>query len=151
LESEVTALCEYYAPVLNRLGCDIGQLKKCEWPALKAHMRKQPRNMSVQEFYNRLFTNPNLKETFKNVIMLVEIILCIPVSSAVCERGFSAMARIKSDWRASLNIKMLNYLMTITLQGPQPSDYNAERALAMWWHGGQRARRPCFDDPEEII
>ncbi|KAH3893531.1 hypothetical protein DPMN_017678 [Dreissena polymorpha] len=62
--------------------------------------------MSVQEFYNRLFTNPKLKETFKNEIMLVEIILCIPVSSAVCEIGFSAMARIKSDWRASWNIKI---------------------------------------------
>jgi hypothetical protein len=55
------------------------------------------------------------------------------------------MARIKSDWRANLNPDMLNYLMAISIAGPAPKDYNASRAAVLWWHGGQRARRPEFD------
>jgi hypothetical protein len=60
------------------------------------------------------------------------------------------MARIKSDWRASLNPDMLNYLMAISVSGPQVSDYNCTRALIMWYHGGQRQRRPQFDEKDAV-
>ncbi|KAH3859519.1 hypothetical protein DPMN_102336 [Dreissena polymorpha] len=78
--------------------------------------------------------------------MLVEIILVVPTSSAICERGFSAMARIKSDWRASLQPDMLNRLMAISISGPAVGEYNCTRALNLWYTGGQRQRRPVFDD-----
>ena len=132
------------------MGCDVDHLKEAEWPSLKVHMNRQPRGISVSDFYHRLFTNQNLKETMKNILMLAEIILCIPVSSAICERGFSTMARVKSDWRSRLNIDMLNILMAISIEGPASSDYNAQRALELWWHGGQRTRRPDFHDLDEL-
>jgi hypothetical protein len=109
-------------------------------------MSHQPKDISVHEFYNRLFMNPNHSENLHNILMLVEIILCIPVSSAVCERGFSAMARVKSDWRARLDISMLNMLMALAIEGPPVGAYNAQRAIELWWHGGQRARRPDFHE-----
>ena len=46
-EDEINALCEYYTPVLNRMGCDIQHLKQAEWPALKVHMKRQPKQISV--------------------------------------------------------------------------------------------------------
>lgn len=133
---------ELFAGVLNRFECDIDHLKQTEWPALKVRM-KRDNNSSVQDFYHRLFTIPNQKETLKNILVLAEIILCIPVSSDICERGFFfAMARLNSDWRSRLTPDMLNFLMAISIQGPEPMDYNAARALSLWWHGGERARRP---------
>lgn len=144
-EDQLEALCEFFADMLNRFECDIDHLKQTEWPALKVRMKRDGNNTSVQDFYHRLFTNPNQKETLKNILVLAEIILCIPVSSAICERGFSAMARIKSDWRSRLTPDMLNFLMAVSIQGPEPMDYNAARALNLWWHGGERARRPEFE------
>lgn len=142
-EDSLNELCLYYAVVLDRMGCDVAHLRDVEWPLLKVHMNRQRRGISVSELYNRLFTHSNLEETMKNILMLVEIVLCIPVSSAICERGFSTMARVKSDWRSRLDVKMLNCLMAISIQGPQ--EYNPQRALEKWWHGGQRSRRPDFD------
>lgn len=81
--------------------------------------------IGVQELYKRLFCDPNLVGTFKNILICVEIVLCIPMSSAICEGGFSAIARIKSDWRASLNEDMLNCLRAISITGLDPKDFNA--------------------------
>ena len=144
-EEAINDLCDHYSVVLNRMGCDIPHLKEDEWPSLKVHMNRQPRNISVTDFYHRIFTNQNLKQNFENILILVEIILCIPVSSAICERGFSTMSRIKFDWRSKLDIEMLNILMAVSIEGPSSGDYNCQRALELWWHGGQRARRPQFD------
>lgn len=98
---EINALCKFYAAVLNRINFNKLQLKQVEWPGLKVDMKRQNVGVGVQKFYKRLFCDPNLVDTFKNILMCVEIVLCIPMSSAICERGFSAIARIKSDWRAS--------------------------------------------------
>lgn len=101
-EEELENLLTYYREVLVSLECDIEHVKNPEWQALKAHMKRQPKSTTTEAFSHRLFTSQNLEERFHNILMLVECILCIPVSSAICERGFSAMTRIKSDWRACL-------------------------------------------------
>ena len=81
----------------------------------------------MYDFYHRLFTNPNQKETQMNILVLVETVLCIQVSSAMCEQEFSTMARIRSDWHTRLAPKMLNFLMAVSIQGPKFMDYNATR------------------------
>lgn len=57
-------------------------------------MKRQNVGVGVQQLYKRLFCDPNLVDTFKNILMCVEIVLCIPMSSAICEHGFLAIARI---------------------------------------------------------
>lgn len=111
-------------------------------------MHQQAAGIGAQLMYQRLFTDPNLSVYFQNILMLVEIILCITISSAVCERGFSAMARIKSDWTSRLSPEMPNYLMGISIAGPDTNEYNAQRAFLLWWHGGARNRKPEFGDDE---
>lgn len=148
-EEELKRLCEYYHElILARFNCDIQHLQQVEWPAMKVYMKKQPRSVDLESYFKTLFTTPCLVERFSNILVLIEIILCIPVSSAVCERGFSAMARIKSDWRASLTHEMLNYLMAISIHGPAVEQYNCEHALELWFRGGDRARRPVFTNQE---
>ena len=116
-EDSVAGLCNHYSVVLQRMNCDIAQ---AEWVALQLHMKRQPKDLNVFEMYNRMFINPDL---FQNILMLVEIILSIPVSSAIRERGFSNKARVKSDWRSRLDSEMLNALMAISIEGPDLSDY----------------------------
>jgi hypothetical protein len=43
--------------------------------------------------------------------MLIETVLVLPISSAICERGFSAVKRIKSDWRSNLRTETMNHLL----------------------------------------
>ncbi|XP_014669372.1 PREDICTED: uncharacterized protein LOC106810507 [Priapulus caudatus] len=148
-EDEVATLCDHFRARLERMGCQVDELIQTEWPALKAHMQRN-RQHSTDDLYRKCFCCNNLKERFKNILMLVEIILVIPTSSAICERGFSAMARVKSDWRASLQPDMLDYLMAITVSGPPAGEYNSARALNLWYNGGQRQRRPQFEEPGDL-
>lgn len=67
---EAVKTYELFAGVLNRFECDIDHLKQTELPALKVRMKRDGNNTSVQDFYRRLFTNPNQKETLKNILVL---------------------------------------------------------------------------------
>ena len=49
--------------------------------------------------------------------MLVEIIIILPLATATVERGFSAMKRVKNDWRSCLDTDILNMLLRITVNG----------------------------------
>jgi hypothetical protein len=51
--------------------------------------------------------------------------LVLPVSAAVCERGFSAQKRIKSDTRASLHSDTVEDLIRISVEGPSLEDFDA--------------------------
>ena len=59
--------------------------------------------------------------------------LVLPLATACCERGFSTLKRIKSDWRSRLRTETLDHLMRISIDGPDLESYNADRALQHWW------------------
>ena len=46
-----------------------------------------------------LSVSDDLQKKFRCLGVLVEIYLTMAISTAVCERGFSCLKRIKSDWR----------------------------------------------------
>ena len=46
--------------------------------------------------------------------MLYYLLLCIPISTAVVERGFSSIRRILDDWRANLAVETVNQLVHIS-------------------------------------
>lgn len=76
--------------------------------------------------------------------MLVEMMLELPLATACCERGFSTLKRIKSDWRSLLGTDTLDHLMRISADGPDLESYNAAHALQHWWDKGDQKRRPEF-------
>jgi len=59
----------------------------------------------------------------KNILMLVEITLILPLSTACCERGLSVMGKIKSDWRSCLSVEVLDCLMRIRIEGPSVAEF----------------------------
>lgn len=69
------------------------------------------------------------KDQFPNILMLVEIILILPLATATVERGFSAMKRVKNDWRSCLDKDILNMLLRITVNGCSFDVYDPQRAI----------------------
>ena len=66
------------------------------------------------------------------------------VSTAVCERGFSCMKRVKSDLRSSLSSVQLSRLMFLSVEGPSLDDFQPAPAVRRWWGSGERARRQGY-------
>ena len=85
------------------------------------------------------------QERSAHILMLHDVVLALPVSSAVCERGFSCLSRIKTDWRSSLKVEMMDKLMLVSLEGPTIQDFNAEGPMDLWWGSAQRSRKPEFE------
>ena len=70
----------------------------------------------------RLLNTPELEAMFPNLNKLAAISLLLPMSMVDCERGFSALSRIKTDLRNPLSSKTINNLMTIAVEGPAPDE-----------------------------
>ena len=87
--------------------------------------------------WQRFLTDPELSEQFRNILFVAGIVLMFPVSTACCERGFSAMKRIKSDWRSCLNTDTLDDLLRISLSGVSVHDYDTVRAVNQWWNSAE--------------
>lgn len=80
----------------------------------------------------------------QNVLHLVKIMLLLPISAAVCERGFSCQKRIKSDNRANLHTDTVEDLIRISVEGPELMDYDASQDVRLWFSQGKRTRRPNY-------
>ena len=65
---------------------------------------------------------------------------CLVVSTAECERSFSAMNDIASDTRSSLGIKRISALMFAKLLGPQDViAFNPESYVRKWMASGRHS------------
>jgi len=76
--------------------------------------------------------------------MIIEIALVLRKSSANCERGFSTVKHIKTDWRGTMKTDTLGELLLITMDGPDIDKYETASALHKWWTTGVRSRRLQF-------
>lgn len=137
---QTDVICQHFRLLLQRVGCDINLLQQQEWPAFKAYANRL-RHLSTSDLLHRVLTNPDQMEHFQNLKHIFIIFLSLPSSSAVCEQGFSAMKRIKSDWRACLKPEMMDRLMAISTTGPKTEEYDPHRAVQLWLDGGRRIRR----------
>ena len=70
---------------------------------------------------------------------LAAIALTIPITTADCEREFSAIKRIKTCLQNRHKTETLDYLLRISTEGPDPDSFNFDRAATLW--GSQRNRR----------
>ena len=63
---------------------------------------------------------------------LIQLIYCIPFSSVECKRGFSKQNQIKTKNRNLLKTETLDMLMRVSLEGPESSKFNYDRAYTIW-------------------
>ena len=81
-----------------------------------------------RELLTALVQQTYLQKIFPNLHKLAVIALVIPISSADCERGFSALKRIKTRLRNRLSNRILNNLLKISIEGPEIKDFDFEKA-----------------------
>jgi hypothetical protein len=110
-----------------------------EWECLKSLIHNQYSTMTMRQILRLLCTDKTLRDMFPQLTKLSTVAALIPVSTAECERAFSAMNRIKTNLRNRLKTQTLDCLMRISIEGPPVSDFNFERAADLW--GGMRNRR----------
>lgn len=77
-----------------------------------------------------------IQAMFPNLTKLAAIGLVLPVSTVDCERGFSALSRIKTDLRNRLSSRILNDLMTITVEGPHRVNFHTNKLVISGRVGG---------------
>ena len=63
---------------------------------------------------------------------LASCLLVIPASTADCERGFSALKRIKTSTRNRLSSGTLDDLMIIDLEGKDVSKFDFKAVINAW-------------------
>ncbi|TKS72003.1 Zinc finger protein 862 [Collichthys lucidus] len=99
----LSTVTEHFADVLDRMGCDQVKAKRIEWPSAKVIIKSLPQSLQ-QNAWQDFFVDDERRKTFCNLLLIVELILVMPLSTASVERGFSAMKRIKTDWRSNLSL-----------------------------------------------
>ena len=96
-------------------------------------------SMNAQEVMTTLVSRSDLSNLFPNLFKLALAALLIPTSTADCERGFSALKRVKSPLRNRLSNIITVHLLFITMEGPPLEHYDFDAACTDW--GSKRNRR----------
>ena len=137
-EVEIAAVTAHYQGILQRQGVSMDDIIH-EWIILRNHIYSRDEALPTLQWtavYNAT------QDQCANVLKVVSIILTIPVHSADCERGFSYMKHIKSDWRSCLSILHLNDIMRVKMLTPEVGQFDPMAALKKWQAGGKRNVRP---------
>ena len=101
-----------------------GEEFRSEWEGFKRLMDVTYSHFSMRQMLRHLCTNSSLMDMFPNLSKLATIAALVPVSTAECERSFSAMNRIKTELRNRLKTTTLSCLMRISIEGPSVSDFD---------------------------
>lgn len=144
-DQQLNTLLRHFQAVLATQDFSENEAKR-EWLTVKVEIRGNHQCLRRSALWQRFLTDPELSEQFRNILFVAGIVLMFPVSTACCERGFSVMKHIKSDWRSCLNTDTLDDLLRISLSGVSVCDYDTVRAVNQWWNSAERARRPELHD-----
>jgi len=69
------------------------------------------------------------KNVYPNIYKLIQVAITIPVSSATCERSFSAMRRVKNWLRTSMGQNRFTNLASICIERDITNNIDTERIL----------------------
>ncbi|XP_057587780.1 zinc finger protein 862 isoform X2 [Hippopotamus amphibius kiboko] len=97
-----------------------------EWLGLKAIARNLPFSMLCKNALAQHCRFPLLSR-------LMAVVVCVPVSTSCCERGFSAMNRIRTDERTKLSNEVINMLMMTAVNGVAVTEYDPQPAIQHWY------------------
>lgn len=114
---QLHSLLKHFDKLLIRNNCDIDSAV-LEWGELKIYVSclvAAQRDISYLDLWQRIITQN--EDRFRNIVLVLMIVLLIPIHTSEVERGFSLMKRVKQDWRARLTSPSLNELMRISLLG----------------------------------
>ena len=98
-------------------------------------MAKDYLNLATEEnnvIWWKLFNSPSAKE-WANILGLVEMLFCLPMSNGHLERVFSRSKLIKTNRRNCLSEDRLDSLVRIATTGPPLAQWDVGNAVELWW------------------
>ncbi len=132
-ESQVEELQKHYGNE-NSPFIDSDKLM-AEWSDLRTYMILHYLSKPMKEVLQMLSkTGSALSTIYPNFSKLAQVCLCIPLSTADCERAFSTMKRIKTRLRSQLKNKTLNNCMRISMEGSSLEYFDFDKSLHTWSH-----------------
>ena len=134
---ELKVLTEWFGDKLLQAECDVEKLPG-EWRDFKKCVSNNFSEKSYLDLYQMLLTKKPYRDSFKNILHLVQILFSLPISSANCERAFSAQKRIKSSTRSSMSTSRLSDLIVISTEGPELEQFDPASAMKKWNASGRR-------------
>ena len=139
-ENEMTELINHFKPLLLKNNCDVDKILT-EWDLLKLEvtsMISSWEKIDYLEVWRKIFTSTD-KESYQNVLHIIELLLITPTTNAKLERMFSRMNRVKTDWRNRLSRERLENNLRIGEEGVSIKDFDPEKAINRWYN--QKVRR----------
>ena len=129
----VQALAERFNIPLQEAKVNCALLQQ-EWEDM-VYYAKQYINL-VQDPYKvvwwKLFNSPDSTK-WTNILTLVELTFCIPLSNGHVERCFSQLKITKTNRRVSLGEDRLDQILRIRIEGPPLQTWDATNAVGLWW------------------
>lgn len=124
--TEINLLAEHYRSVLP----DSEECAKAEFPLFRRLVADNYLGLTFEEMAKHVITE--LATEFPNIATLYELALILPMSSAMCERGFSIQNVIKDCHRNRLSTESVNRLTLICLEGPPYKQFDYAKAFLKW-------------------
>ncbi len=75
----------------------------------------------------------------ENLNKVLSAVNTLPVSTAECERRFSAMNHILTDERNRMNVSTLDSHLFVSVNGPDVRSFPAQKFAEMWIKEGRNA------------
>ena len=105
------------------------QVLRMDWTNFRVYMMQCCRDMSMKAVLLKLATNSTLQQMYPLLHKLAQICLIIPVSTADCEQGFSAMRRVKTKLRNQMKNSTFNHCLRIFIVGPPIAEFDFSSKL----------------------
>lgn len=137
---ELLLLINHFAQVLDHMGCDHYTARHMEWPSAKGVIKSLLLGLQ-KDAWRDFFMDDHHKNLFRNLLLIIELLLVLPLSMAAYERGFSLIKQIKNDWRSSLSVDSLHKLLFISIEGPELASFRGQRVCERWHSQTERAHR----------
>ncbi|GAB1299244.1 Sperm flagellar protein 2 [Apodemus speciosus] len=121
---EISILISHYEPILEAANVKTDEIGT-EWSMLKLEIYARFQNIRklTWDFVNSVYSHK-----YPNVLMLLDLVLTLPASSAEPERGCGQMKRMDE------NIKPGNVtdILTVQLNSPDISSFDPRKAIHLW-------------------
>ena len=98
-DEAVKELSSHFQVLLSKNNCEVDNIMR-KWITLKIHMLPLVKNnkcVKYLDIWSKVFTSKTIKEEFKNILHIFEILLIVPFTNAKVERISSKMNRVKTD------------------------------------------------------
>ena len=91
-----------------------------------------PSSTSYRATWYKLFHSSLVTSRWSNIMLVVGLLFCLPVSNATVERFFDSLKRVKTGRRSTLGQKTTEDILTIMTEGPPLEEYDATEAVQSW-------------------